>query len=157
VALSPAVPSIDRQRLQDAQINLLRDDPRGFLALSADTLAHDIELRPIQVRRLLALLRRLALRRGTAWVFEPNGPALQRAIKRGFDTLMGDLFRRGAFAGATPSQGFRVVTDDTVNTPREADAGRLIVELHVAPAQAMRFIAVRLLQSGERLTVAEEL
>ncbi|WP_457353986.1 phage tail sheath C-terminal domain-containing protein [Roseateles sp. P5_D6] len=157
VALAPPVRSIDRQALQDAQINLLRDDPRGFLTLSADTLAHDTELRPIQVRRLLALLRRLALRRGTAWVFEPNGPALRRSIKRGFDILMGDLFRRGAFAGATPSQSFRVVTDETVNTPREADAGRLVVELHVAPAQAMRFIAVRLLQSGERLSVAEEL
>jgi Phage tail sheath C-terminal domain len=157
VALVLPVLSIDRQPLQQAQINLLRDDPRGFLTLSADTLAHEVELRPIQVRRLLALLRRLALRRGTAWVFEPNGPALRRSIKRGFDILMSDLFRRGAFAGATPSQSFRVVTDETVNTPREADAGRLIVELHVAPAQAMRFIAVRLLQSGERLSVAEEL
>jgi hypothetical protein len=157
VALAPPVRADDRQALQDAQINLLRDDPRGFLALSADTLALDTELRPINVRRLLILLRRLALRRGMTYVFEPHGAELRRAVQRSFNTLMTDLFRRGAFAGATPSQSFRVVTDDTVSTPRDTDAGRFIVELHVAPSLPMRFIAVRLAQSGERLSVVEEL
>ncbi|MFS8979346.1 hypothetical protein PO002_33515 [Cupriavidus necator] len=157
VALSPPVRASDRQRLQDAQINLLRADPRGFLTLSADTLSNEVELRPIPVRRLLTLLRRLVLRRGMAWVFEPNGPQLRRSVKCVFDALMNDLFRRGAFAGATPSQSFRTVTDDSLNTPQEASAGRFIVELHVAPAMAMRFIAVRLAQSGERLSVVEEL
>ncbi|UXH79160.1 phage tail sheath C-terminal domain-containing protein [Roseateles amylovorans] len=157
VALTPPVPGADRQALQEAQVNLLRLDPRGFFALSADTLSLDTELRPINVRRLLTLLRRLALRRGMSWVFEPNGPALRRSVRRGFDTLMNDLFRRGAFAGATPSQSFRVVTDDTVNTAQDGDAGRLIVELRVAPALPMRFITVRLAQSGERLSVVEEL
>ena len=157
VALVPAVRATERQALQDAQINLLRTDPRGFFALSADTLAWDEELRPINVRRLLILLRRLALRRGMGYVFEPNGEQLRRSVQRGFDTLMGDLFLRGAFAGASPAQSFRVVTDDTLNTPQSRDAGRFIVELHVAPAIPMRFIAVRLAQAGERLSVVEEL
>jgi hypothetical protein len=157
VALVPPVLAADRQALQDAQINLLRADPRGFFALSADTLSLDTDLRPINVRRLLILLRRVALRRGMAYVFEPNDAALRRAVQRSFNTLMTDLFRRGAFAGATPSQSFKVVTDDTLNTPQQRDAGRFIVELHVAPALPMRFIAVRLAQSGERLSVVEEL
>jgi phage tail sheath protein FI len=159
VALAPPVAATDWQVLQDAQVNLLRADPRGLLALSADTLALDAEseLRPINVRRLLTLLRRLALRRGTSYVFEPNGPTLRRAVQRSFDELLGDLFRRGAFAGATPAQSFRVVTDATLNDSRDADAGRFFVELRVAPALPMRFLAVRLAQSGDRLTVAEEL
>lgn len=157
VALVPTVRAGDRQALQDAQINLLRADPRGFFTLSADTLAWDDELRPINVRRLLILLRRLALRRGMSYVFEPNGEQLRRSVQRGFDTLMGELFQRGAFAGASPAQSFRVVTDDTLNTPQSRDAGRFIVELHVAPALPMRFIAVRLAQAGERLSVVEEL
>jgi hypothetical protein len=159
VALAPDIAAADRQTLQDAQINLLRADPRGFFALSADTLAldDDAELRPINVRRLLTLLRRLALRRGTRYVFEPNGPTLRRAVQRGFDLLLGDLFERGAFAGATAAQSFRVVTDDTINTPRAAEAGRFLVELRVAPSIPMRFIAVRLTQTGERLAVVEEL
>ena len=157
VALAARVPASDRQVLQDAQINLLRDDPRGFLALSADTLAHEDALLPVNVRRLLILLRRLALRRGTGYVFEPNGPMLRRAIQRGFDLLLGELYARGAFAGATPSQAFRVVTDEGINTPVGVEAGRLFVELRVAPSLPMRFIAVRLAQSGERLSVSEEL
>ena len=157
VALTPAVPAADWQALQDAQVNVVRNDPRGFLALSADTLSWEAELRPINVRRLLILLRRLALRRGTSYVFEPNGPALRRAVQRGFDTLMGDLFRRGAFAGGTPGQSFRVVTDDTINRPQDADAGRFIVELRVAPSIPMRFISILLAQSGPRLAVTEEL
>jgi hypothetical protein len=159
VALAPPIPDADWQALQDAQINLVRQDARGFLAMSADTLAHanDIDLRPINVRRLLILLRRLALRRGASYVFEPNGPLLRRAVQRSFTELLDQLFRRGAFAGSIPAQSFRVVTDDTINTPRDADAGRLIVELRVAPSVPMRFLSVLLAQSGERLTVAEEL
>jgi hypothetical protein len=157
VALTPAVPAGDWQRLQDAQVNLLRQDPRGFLALAADTLAHEPELRPINVRRLLTLLRRAALRRGHSYVFEPHGPVLRRAVQRGFDLLLAELFRRGAFVGATPAQGFRVVTDDTVNTPQGVDAGRLVVELRVAPSVPLAFIAVRLAQSGARFSVSEEL
>jgi phage tail sheath protein FI len=157
VALATRVPASERQALQDAQVNLVRDDPRGFLALSADTLAHEDALLPINVRRLLILLRRLALRRGTGYVFEPNGPMLRRAIQRGFDLLLGELYARGAFAGATPAQAFRVVTDEGINTPAGVEAGRLFVELRVAPSLPMRFIAVRLAQSGERLSVSEEL
>lgn len=158
VALVPQVPAADRQALLDAQVNLLRDDPRGFLTLSADTLAleSDVDLRPINVRRLLILLRRLALRRGVSYVFEPNGPVLRRAVQRGFDTLLGDLYQRGAFAGATPEQSFRVVADDTINTPQDADAGRFFVELRVAPAIPMHFLTLRLAQSGERLSAVEE-
>jgi hypothetical protein len=157
VAVTPVLGAADWQALLNAQINVLRQDPRGFLALSADTLAPDLELRPINVRRLLTLLRRLALRRGISYVFEPNGAALRRAVQRGFELLLTDLFRRGAFAGATIEESFRVVTDDTINTPRDAEAGRFLVELRVAPSVPMRFIAVQLAQSGGRLTVSEEL
>jgi phage tail sheath protein FI len=81
---------------------------------------------------------------------------LRRSIQSSFDQLMTDLFKRGAFAGATPEQSFRVVTDETINTSRDQDAGRFFVELRVAPSLPMRFLAVRLAQSGERLSVVEE-
>lgn len=159
IALEPWLPERDWQALQDAQVNVIRSDPRGLLALSADTLAldADAELRPINVRRLLSLLRRLALRRGARWVFEPMGAVLRRAVQRSFDESMGELFRRGAFAGKTPAGSFRVVTGPTVQSARDAEAGRLVVELRVAPSLPMRFVGVRLVQSGERLSVVESL
>jgi hypothetical protein len=45
-----------------------------------------------------------------------------------------------------------------VNTnvsPQDRDEGRFILELRVAPSLPMRFITVRLVQSGERSQVIE--
>ena len=157
VALTPQIGTDAWLALQDAQVNLIRADTRGFLTLAADTLSDDdqLEWRPINVRRLMILLRRLALRRGTNYVFEPNGDALRRSVRRGFTLLLTDLFRQGAFAGDTVAESFKVVTDETINTAAARDAGRCLVELQVAPSLPLQFLNVRLVQSGERLTVAE--
>jgi phage tail sheath protein FI len=65
------------------------------------------------------------------------------------------LFLRGAFAGRTSSEGFQVVTDTSLNTPQAMDQGRFYVELRVAPSLPMRFLTVRLLQTGDRTYVTE--
>ncbi|CAG0986635.1 hypothetical protein MYXO_02164 [Myxococcaceae bacterium] len=156
VALTPPIGDEARAALLDAQVNLVLADPRGFLTLSADTLSDDPDWRPINVRRLFILLKRLAVRRGASYVFEPNGDVLRRAVERGFSLLLTDLFRRGAFAGATAAESFRVVTGGGQDTARDRELGRFFVELRVAPARPLEFLTVRLLQSGERLTVMEE-
>jgi len=155
VALNPQLDADSWLALLDAQVNVIRADARGFLTLAADTLATEPEWRPINVRRLLVLLRRLALQRGTSYVFEPNGDTLRRSVRRGFTLLLNDLFRQGAFAGDTAADSFRVVTDGVVNTEADRDAGRFLVELRVAPSLPLQFLTVRLTQSGERLTIAE--
>jgi hypothetical protein len=148
VALTPLIPAADRLSLQQAQVNLLRQEPRGFLTLNADTLSLDDDLRPIHVRRLLILLRRLALALGPAYVFEPNDAPFRRLVQRNFEALLEGLFRAGAFAGATPAESFQVVTGENLNTPRSVEAGQFIVELRVAPAQPLTFVTVRLVQAG---------
>jgi len=156
VALAPPLPESARLDAQAAQVNLFLQDPRGFLAMSADTLSLDEDLRPIGVRRLLSLLRRLALRLGATYVFEPNGDAFRRLVRRGFEGLLGEMFSRGAFAGATPEASFRVVTNSELNTPQLADQGRFIVELKVAPSRPLTFLTLRLVQAGDRGLAAEE-
>ncbi|HYJ03858.1 MAG TPA: hypothetical protein VEX43_01910 [Chthoniobacterales bacterium] len=138
-----------------AQLNIIRQEPRGFLALSADTLSLGDELRPINVRRLLILLRRAALRLGMTFVFEPNDSVLRRIVQGAFESIMQQLFISGAFAGATPEASYRVVTDDTLNTSQDFDQGRFRVDLKVAPALPMSFLTVRLVQMGERATATE--
>jgi hypothetical protein len=155
VALTPALARECWLDLQDAQLNIIRQEPRGFLSLSADTLSDDSELRPINVRRLLILLRRLALRLGADYVFEPNSPAFRRAVQRGFEALLEQLFIRGAFVGNTASEAFQVVTKSYLNTPQSIEQGRFIVELKVAPSQPLTFLTVRLLQSNDRGLVTE--
>ena len=155
VALTPRIPSERYLSVQEAQINLVRQEPRGFVALSADTLSDDLDLRPINVRRLLMLLRRLALRLGSRYVFEPNDDSFRRLVQRGFEAMLDDMFVRGAFAGPTPATSFQVVTSEALNTPQSVDQGRFIVELRVRPSLPMTFLTIRLVQTGTGAFVME--
>ena len=153
VALDHPVPTSRWQELQQFRVNVVRQGAHGFVIMSADTLALDDDVRPIGVRRLLILLRRLALLRGAGYVFEPNDDAFQRMVQRGFEETLGTLFERGAFAGSTAATAFQVVTDATLNTPPSIDQGRFIVELRVAPSRPMTFLTLRLVQTGDRVAV----
>jgi phage tail sheath protein FI len=148
LALSPVISDQAWSRLHNEQVNMIRKEPYGFVLLSADTLSADEDLRPINVRRLLILLYRIALRRGTTLVFEPNDESLQRRVRHEFDSILSELYVRGAFAGATPQAAYQVVADSSVNTPSSLDQGRFIVELRVAPSQPTKFIVVRLVHTG---------
>lgn len=147
----------ERQALLEAQVNPVVSAAHGVVLGGEDTLYHlDADWRPVHVRRLMALLRRAALRRGSQYVFEPNGPTLHRTIERAFESLLGELMQRGAFAGRNAREAYQVVVrDDTLNSPASIDAGRLFIELKVAPAQAMRFLLVRLVRAGDRVRAQE--
>jgi hypothetical protein len=151
LGLSPAF-SDDVWAILDAQpVNRIREEAHGLLAMSADTLTGDPDLSPISVRRLLMLLRRAALSLGATYVFEPNDDRLARVVDSTFTSLLDGLFRRGAFAGATADQSYRVVTDSSVNPPDSMDLGRFVVELQVAPSQPLTFLTVRLVQTAGQL------
>ena len=140
---------------QDSFINLVRNEPTGFLVLNAETLSDDPDLRQINVRRLLSLIRRLALRHGAAYVFEPNDERFRRQVRRGFNSLLDLMFARGAFAGATPAVSYQVVVSDSVNNFQSIEQGRFIVELRVAPSLPLKFVTVRLVNAGGRSSVTE--
>jgi hypothetical protein len=155
VALTAAASRDERQHLLDAQVNLVRSGPHGFVLSTADTLTLEADWRPVNVRRLMTLLRRVALRRGAAYVFEPNGATLRRTVERGFEAVMDELFRRGAFAGASAQAAYRVDVGDDLNVPQRNDLGQFRVDLKVAPALPLTFLTVRLARSGERLIARE--
>lgn len=155
VALTPPIAAGHRLRVQETQINLIRQEPRGFVALSADTLGDDVDLRPINVRRLLMLLRRLALRLGARYTFEPNDDSFRRLVQRSFEAMLEEMFERGAFAGVTAADAFQVVTSNSLNTPQSVDHGRFIVEIRVRPSLRMTFLTIRLVQTGDRTFVTE--
>ncbi|MBZ5621162.1 MAG: hypothetical protein LAQ69_20910 [Acidobacteriia bacterium] len=155
VALDPALQANAALAFAGEQINLIAQQPEGFLVTDQDTLITDAELQPINVRRLLILLRRLALREGVRYVFQNISPAFVRAVTRQFEQWMQQLLARGAFAGKAAQDSYRVVTDASVNPQDSIDQGRFVVELLVAPARPMRFLTVRLVQSGGNLTLEE--
>jgi phage tail sheath protein FI len=142
--------------LYSAGINLIRRMPQGFTIWGAYTQSTDFELEDINVRRLLILLRRLALREGQNYVFAPHSPAFRRRVKQQFEQVLARLFAQGAFAGNGPSEAYRVVIDETLNTQASIEQGRLIVELRVAPSQPLTFITVRLVQTESGLLAVQE-
>jgi len=155
VALSPVISRSHWQLLQDSQVNLLRQEAAGFLCLSALTLTKDEDLLAINVRRLLSFLRKTAIQAGRQYVFEPLNDIFRRGVQRGFENLLEELARRGAFAGRNQNEQFQVVVDGGLNTSITADQGRFYVELRVAPSLPLRFLTVRLLQQADRTFVTE--
>ncbi len=92
----------------------MRQEPHGFVTLNEDTLSDDEDLRPLNVRRLLILLRRQALLQGANYVFEPNNDSFRRLVQRSFEATLDLLFVRGAFAGSTPQSAYQVRVDASV-------------------------------------------
>lgn len=156
LALFPPFSVLEWQAAYATGINLLRQDTRGFSAQSAETLSLEPELAPLNVRRLMILLRRLCLREGQRLVFAPNTPQLRSRVQRAFERVLNELFVRGALAGSSPDRAYQVVADASLNPPQSVDDGRLVLELKVAPSKPLSFVTVRLVQQGaEALAVRE--
>ena len=147
-------PQIDR--LHDLQVNVILRAPAGFVFMDDLTLSRDTDTVPISVRRLLILLKRLALREGAGLIFEPNDTDLQERVYTDLERVLSILHLRGAFKGTDASDAFEVVADTTVNPQDSIDDGKFVVELRVAPSEPLKFLRVRLVQSGpQAIAVAE--
>jgi len=156
IATEPRLPDAEVDELLGLQVNVLARTAPGFVLLDDQTLSRESDTRPISVRRLLILLKRLALREGAGLVFEPHDVDLQERVLTDFERVLSMLHQRGAFRGTTPEEAFAVVADATVNPPQSIDAGRLVVELRVAPSEPLKFLRVRLVQSGpQQVSVGE--
>ena len=162
LGLTPALAEAAALDLLAHPVNLLRAGPRGVLLAKADTLGaldplgRYAELAALSVRRFMHMLRRLVEREGARYVFEPNGPDFHDAVRAQWQQLLLDLYARGALRGAQPERAFRVFVDPLGEAARLPDLGRLVVELHVAPAQPLRFLQVRLIQAGPEGLVVQE-
>jgi hypothetical protein len=151
-ALAVEPNGIDPALRYGERFNVVEQTPAGFLVLNSDTLSTDSELRTIGTRRLIILLRRLALREGNRLVFEPNDARLARRIERQFEEVMTFLYARRAFIGATHEQAFRVIVRASAD---DRDNGRLFIELRFAPAEPMAFLTVRMVEAGGTWVVME--
>jgi len=154
--LLPAFDVDDWADLYADQLNLIRREPDDFRAMSAHTLSEERQLLQLSVRRLMILLRKVALERGMAWTFENNDERLRDAVRTTLEALLRFMYERGAFAGRTPQQAFRVVTDGRVNTRQSMDQGRFIAQVQVAPSEPMEFITVLLSRASDGVLLVLE-
>lgn len=117
----------------------------------ADRLASEWKYVPV---RRTALYIEESLFRGTQWVvFEPNDEPLWAQIRLNVGAFMNDLFRQGAFQGATPREAYFVRCDKETTTQSDIDKG--IVNIHVgfAPLKPAEFVVIRLQQITGASTV----
>ena len=128
-------------------VNVLRPfTNRGVQVWGARTLAFGTagDLGYVNVRRCLTAIERTADFIGQRAVFEPNQPMTRFVLSQAITRYLVELFRRGAFKGATETEAFFVRCDASNNPQEVIDAGQLVCEVGVAIAAPAEFIVFRL-------------
>ncbi|MEA2481129.1 MAG: uncharacterized protein QOJ07_3051, partial [Thermoleophilaceae bacterium] len=141
--------------LHPAGINVFLREPDGVRLSAARTLARDPQWRQLSVRRLVSMLER-ALQHELDWVvFEPNTASLRADVDHLIRAYLRRLYRANAFVGAGEDEAFFVRCDDTLNPAPVVDAGQLVAEIGVAPAEPLEFIVLRLARGGDGTLLVE--
>jgi len=110
----------------------------------SDALADDYKYVPM---RRLALYLEETLYRSTQWVvFEPNDAPLWAQIRASIGAFLQDLFRRGAFQGATPREAFFVRCDADTTTQYDIDRGIVNILVGFAPLKPAEFVVISIQQ-----------
>jgi phage tail sheath protein FI len=98
----------------------------------------DTALDRVNVRMLLIFLKKILVRTLRFFLFEPNDRFLRRSVVNTTEPLLGDVMaRRGLTA-------FKVVCDETNNTPERIDRNELWVSIFLKPTRAVEFVVLNL-------------
>lgn len=138
----------DQDGLNPAGINVIRTFDSNITVWGARTIGGDanLDLKYVNVRRLLLFLEK-SIDHGTQWVvFEPNDAALWAKITRNVTAFLTSVWRDGALFGSTPQEAFYVKCDAETNPPDVRDAGRVVTEIGVAIVRPAEFVIFRISQ-----------
>jgi phage tail sheath protein FI len=80
--------------------------------------------------------------------FESNDPKLWARIGRQLRVYLEGQFRAGALKGRTPAEAFYVKCDAETNPPEVREAGRVVTEIGLAPANPNEFVVVRIIHGA---------
>ncbi len=149
--LSVPLTDAENGELNPLGVNCLRTmPPAGRLIWGSRTLQGDDRLasewKYIPVRRL-ALFLEESLYRGTQWVvFEPNDEPLWAQIRLNVGAFMHNLFRQGAFQGATPREAYFVKCDKESTTQNDINLGIVNIVVGFAPLKPAEFVIIKIQQ-----------
>ena len=116
----------------------------------SDVLADEYKYIPV---RRLALFLEETLYRNTQWVvFEPNDEPLWAEIRASVGAFMQDLFRRGAFQGASPRDAYFVHCDGDTTTQYDIDRGVVNIRVGFAPLKPAEFVVIGIQQKAASAT-----
>jgi len=156
VGVDDTVSPARHDELHQQGINVYLRERDGIRLTGARTLSRDPQWRQLSVRRLVTMIQR-ALEQQMQWVvFEPNNSALRTDVRFALESYLSQLFRLGAFRGATEQEAFFVRCDESNNPAYVTDAGRLIAEVGLAPAEPLEFIVLQLARAGDGTLTLQE-
>lgn len=124
------------------RVCLLAPSARGFELASDVTCAGDPLLRPGSVRRLMDVVLRAARTLGEEIAFDSNGEALWAQVRTRLSDLGRLLLAAGALSTDAGSRAFVVRCGRDTMAQNDIDAGRLVAEVEMVPAQPVTRIAV---------------
>lgn len=83
--------------------------------------------------------------------FQPNEQRTWRMIEASAGAFLNQLWRSGAFPGARPDDAFQIRSGfGATMSQADLDAGRIIVEVGVAPLKPAEFMLLRIALSSAR-------
>jgi uncharacterized protein len=108
----------------------------------ADGLGSDWKYIPV---RRLALFIESSLADSLGWVaFEPNGEPLWARITLSVTSFLNDLFRQGAFQGASAKEAYFVKCDAATTTSSDIESGIVNMQIGFAPLKPAEFIVLHI-------------
>ena len=126
----------------------------GITVMGQRTLSRtDSALDRVNVRMLLIFIKKNLTRLLRNFIFEPNDRILWRQVLATVDPFLGDIqSRRGLTA-------YKVIVDDTNNTPERIDRGELWVSVFLKPTRSVEFVVLNLvvLRTGASFSAEEVL
>ncbi len=156
--LSVPITDLENGLLNQKAVNCLRTIPNiGSVVWGSRTLdgsdANGSEWKYIPVRRL-ALYMEESLFRGLKWVvFEPNDAPLWAQIRLNVGAFMNNLFRQGAFQGASPKDAYFVRCDSSTTTQNDINLGIVNILVGFAPLKPAEFVILKIQQIAGQIQV----
>jgi len=157
VGLELRVSDLENGVINPRGVNALRIFPNGIVVWGARTMDGDdnfaSEYKYVPIRRL-ALFIEESLYRGLKWaVFEPNDEPLWSQIRLNVGAFMQNLFRQGAFQGATPREAYFVKCDKETTTQNDRNLGIVNIWVGFAPLKPAEFVILYLQQMAGQIEV----
>jgi phage tail sheath protein FI len=155
-SLVTTLTDLENGELNQLGINVLRTFPLyGQISWGARTLFGADQLasewKYIPVRRT-ALFIEESLVEGLKWVvFEPNDAPLWAQIRLNVGAFMQDLFRNGAFQGASPQEAYFVKCSKDTTTQQDIDRGIVNILVGFAPLKPAEFVVIKIQQMAGQL------
>jgi len=144
VSLEQVLSKGERDFIYPANVNpLIASTATGRAIWGARNLAITGDFTLVNVRRLFIFLEKSVFNSTHDLVFESIGDELFSVVSLRISGFLNGLTQLGYFASRVPSEAFRVVIDDSNNTPATLASRQLITDIFIAPQTPAEFVLFR--------------